>query len=169
MREGRKVRATLSIGIQRDRTRRRSSPPAELLAEAEIARSEAKERGRDRFAVDRPGGDGDGSVRSRALSWVERLREALDHDGFVLYEQPILTWPGRVDRSELLIRLLDDDGGIVLPGAFLGAAERYGLIKAIDRWVIGRAIELLAERQAAGHSAPGWTSTSQARRSPTRR
>ena len=135
VRDGRKVRATLSMGI------RAIEPEAELtaaeqLAEAEIARNEAKERGRDRFAVS--GRDVQRLARSHALSWVERLREALENDGFVLYEQPILDLArGRVDRSELLIRLLDADGQIVLPGAFLGAAERYGLIKAIDRWVIG--------------------------------
>ncbi len=153
VRDTRKVRATLSMGI------RAIEPEAELtaaeqLAEAEIARNEAKERGRDRFAVS--GRDLQGSARSHALTWVERLREALENDGFVLYEQPILDLAaGRVDRSELLIRLLDSDGEIVLPGAFLGAAERYGLIKAIDRWVIGRAIRLLADRHASGHERSG--------------
>ncbi|HEY6890340.1 MAG TPA: PAS domain S-box protein [Solirubrobacter sp.] len=153
VRDGRRVRATLSMGI------RAIEPETELtfaeeLAEAEIARNDAKERGRDRFAVS--GRDVVGSARSRALSWVERLREALENDGFVLYEQPILDLArNRVDRSELLIRLLDEDGQIVLPGAFLGAAERYGLINAIDRWVIGGAIRLLAERHASGHERSG--------------
>jgi diguanylate cyclase (GGDEF)-like protein/PAS domain S-box-containing protein len=149
MRDGRKVRATLSIGLRAIEPEAELTP-AEQLAEAEIARNEAKERGRDRYAVS--GRNIRGSARSHALSWVERLREALEDDGFVLYEQPILDLAaGRVDRSELLIRLRAQDGGIVLPGAFLGAAERYGLIKSIDRWVIGRAIRLLADRQAAGH------------------
>jgi diguanylate cyclase (GGDEF)-like protein/PAS domain S-box-containing protein len=153
VREGRRVRATLSMGI------RAIEPETELtfteeLAEAEIARNDAKERGRDRFAVS--GRDVVGSARLRALSWVERLREALENDGFVLYEQPILDLArNRVDRSELLIRLLDSDGQLILPGAFLGAAERYGLIKAIDRWVIGGAIRLLAERHAFGHERLG--------------
>jgi diguanylate cyclase (GGDEF)-like protein/PAS domain S-box-containing protein len=151
-REGRPVRATLSIGI-REIEPEAQLTPAEQLAEAELARAEAKERGRDRFAVS---GRGDGTARTRALSWVERLREALEHDRFVLYEQPILDLELRViDRSELLIRLHDGDGGLVLPGAFLPAAERYGLIKAIDRWVTARAIRLLAARQAAGHERVG--------------
>jgi EAL domain-containing protein (putative c-di-GMP-specific phosphodiesterase class I) len=151
-RQGRKVRASLSIGIREIEPAARLTP-AEQLAEAELARTEAKERGRDRFAVS---GRGGGTARSRALSWVERLREALERDRFVLYEQPILDLArGVVDRSELLIRLRDGDDGIILPGAFLGAAERYGLIKAIDRWVIARAIRLLAARQAAGHERVG--------------
>jgi diguanylate cyclase (GGDEF)-like protein/PAS domain S-box-containing protein len=152
-RAGRKVRASLSIGI-REIEPAAQLTPAEQLAEAELARNEAKERGRDRFAVSGRGGGG--TARSRALSWVERLREALEHDRFVLHEQPILDLArGVVDRSELLIRLLDSDGGLVLPGAFLPAAERYGLIKAIDRWVIARAIRLLAARHAAGHERVG--------------
>jgi diguanylate cyclase (GGDEF)-like protein/PAS domain S-box-containing protein len=153
VRDGRKVRATLSMGIRAIEPEAELTP-AEQLAESEIARNDAKERGRDRFAVS--GRDVHGSARSRALTWVERLREALENDRFVLYEQPILDLAAdRVDRSELLIRLLGEDGQIVLPGAFLGAAERYGLIKAIDRWVIGRAIRLLAERHAAGHPRLG--------------
>jgi diguanylate cyclase (GGDEF)-like protein/PAS domain S-box-containing protein len=153
VREGRRVRATLSVGI-REIEPEAELTPAEQLAEAEIARNEAKERGRDRFAVS--GRDAASSARTRALSWVERLRDALEHDGFVLFEQPILDLArDRVDRSELLIRLLDGEGGVIAPGAFLGAAERYGLIKAIDRWVIGRAIRLLAERQAQGHDRLG--------------
>ena len=103
---------------------------------------------------------------------MERLRDALERDGFVLYEQPILDLErGVVDRSELLIRMLDGDGdgGIILPGAFLGAAERYGLIKAIDRWVIARAIRLLAGARPPATTVSGSTSTSQASRSPTRR
>jgi diguanylate cyclase (GGDEF)-like protein/PAS domain S-box-containing protein len=152
-RDGRKVRATLSLGIRAIEPEAELTP-AEQLAEAEIARNDAKERGRDRYAVS--GRNIRGSARAHALTWVERLREALENDGFVLYEQPILDLAaGRVDRSELLIRLLDADGEIVLPGQFLGAAERYGLIKAIDRWVIGRAIRLLADRHAAGHERLG--------------
>jgi diguanylate cyclase (GGDEF)-like protein/PAS domain S-box-containing protein len=149
VRDSRKVRATLSMGIRAIEPDAELTP-AEQLAEAELARNDAKERGRDRFAVS--GRDVHGSARAHALTWVERLREALENDGFVLYEQPILDLAaGRVDRSELLIRLLDGDREIVLPGAFLGAAERYGLIKSIDRWVIGRAIRLLADRHASGH------------------
>ena len=125
MRAGRKVRASLSIGI-REIEPEAELTPAEQLAEAEIARHEAKERGRDRFAVS--GRHGGGTARTRALSWVERLREALEHDRFVLYEQPILDLArGVCDRSELLIRLLDADGGLILPGAFLG---RRGTLRA---------------------------------------
>ena len=63
-----------------------------------------------------------------ALSWVGRIRDALDEDRLVLYSQPIvpLVW-GR-PAEEVLLRMVDRDGNIVLPGEFLPAAEKYGLI-----------------------------------------
>jgi PAS domain S-box-containing protein len=78
-----------------------------------------------------------------ALTWVTRIREALQHDRFRLHAQPIIDLAtGDVVQHELLIRMLDDDGGIIPPGAFLPVAEQYGLIGEIDRWVIARAAEI---------------------------
>jgi EAL domain-containing protein (putative c-di-GMP-specific phosphodiesterase class I) len=88
------------------------------------------------------------------MRWAERIRDALETDRFVLYEQPILSLAdARVDRAELLIRMRPDDPDdeLVAPAAFLPIAERYGHIRAIDRWVVREAIVLLSERQAAGN------------------
>jgi PAS domain S-box-containing protein len=83
-----------------------------------------------------------------ALTWIGRIRAALDDDRFVLHAQPIVdVATGATVQHELLIRMLDDDGAIVPPGLFLPVAEQYGLIREIDRWVISRAAELVA----AGH------------------
>ncbi|WP_164248238.1 EAL domain-containing protein, partial [Stenotrophomonas maltophilia] len=51
------------------------------------------------------------------------------------------------DRRELLLRLRDESGALVPPGSFLPAAERYGLMPLIDRWVVRRAFEIIAERK----------------------
>ncbi|MCL5045651.1 MAG: EAL domain-containing protein, partial [Actinobacteria bacterium] len=56
----------------------------------------------------------------------------------------------QVTHYELLLRLIGEDGQVVLPGAFLGVAERFGLIHDIDRWVVWHAIELLADQERAG-------------------
>jgi EAL domain-containing protein (putative c-di-GMP-specific phosphodiesterase class I) len=79
--------------------------------------------------------------------WLARLRRALREDLFVLHYQPILSLEsGKVDHYEALVRLADDpDAPPLAPGAFLPAAERYGLIREIDRMVISRAVRLLAE------------------------
>ena len=78
--------------------------------------------------------------------WLERLRRALREDSFVLHYQPILTLQsGEVSHYEALVRLADEPGAPPLaPGAFLPAAERYGLIREIDRVVVSKAVAMLA-------------------------
>jgi PAS domain S-box-containing protein len=81
-----------------------------------------------------------------ALASVGRVRDALAEDRFVLYAQPIVdVQTGATVRHELLLRMIDVDGSIVAPIAFLPAAEQYGLIVEIDRWVVRHAIELAAQ------------------------
>jgi PAS domain S-box-containing protein len=77
--------------------------------------------------------------------WLGRIRDALDEDRMVLYAQPIVDLHTKeVVQCELLLRMRDDDGSIVLPGEFLAVAERYGLIAEIDRWVIRQAVRIAA-------------------------
>jgi PAS domain S-box-containing protein len=83
------------------------------------------------------------------LAWIERIRDALDQDRFVLYAQPIVEIAsGRTVQHELLIRMIDHDGAPVLPGLFLPVAESYGSISEIDRWVLRQTVRLAA----AGHA-----------------
>jgi len=144
----RTVRAAASIGVTVIDGQDVSSE--QLLAAADLAMYEAKEAGRERVSVN-VGGAGLSSIRSR-LAWSERIREALDDDGFRLWEQPILNLAtGACDRSELLIRMIDPlDGTVIAPGQFLDAAERLGQIQSIDRWVFREAVALLALRRAGG-------------------
>jgi EAL domain-containing protein (putative c-di-GMP-specific phosphodiesterase class I) len=79
-----------------------------------------------------------------ALSWLGRIRDALDEDRMVLYSQPIIAASGEVASEELLLRMMSRTGEIILPGAFLPVAEKYGLITEIDRWVAVHAIRLAA-------------------------
>jgi diguanylate cyclase (GGDEF)-like protein/PAS domain S-box-containing protein len=119
----------------------------ELLAAADIATYRAKEGGRDRFHLQGPADESD--MRTR-LSWSERVRDALEHDRFVLHAQPILDLrSGEVARHELLLRMFDRNE-LIMPSAFLHVAEEFGSIKSVDRWVIGKAIELVQERSELG-------------------
>jgi diguanylate cyclase (GGDEF)-like protein/PAS domain S-box-containing protein len=144
------VRSAVSIGV--------SLIPAglvansdHLMAEADLAMYEAKRAGRDRIWMVEAAGVALGELRSH-LACTENIRMALEEGGFRMWEQPILNLTtGNCDRSELLLRMIDpSDGSIVPPGRFLAAAERFGLIQSIDRWVFGQAVRLLAIRQAAG-------------------
>jgi EAL domain-containing protein (putative c-di-GMP-specific phosphodiesterase class I) len=77
--------------------------------------------------------------------WLARLRRALAEDLFVLHYQPIVSLrDGQVTHYEALVRLADEpDGRLVAPGCFLPAAERYGLIRDVDRMVIDKVTALL--------------------------
>jgi EAL domain-containing protein (putative c-di-GMP-specific phosphodiesterase class I) len=78
--------------------------------------------------------------------WLARLRRALEQQLFVLHYQPIVSLrDGGVSHYEALVRLADEpDGKLVAPGRFLPAAERYGLIREIDRMVLAQVAALLA-------------------------
>ncbi|MDQ6810691.1 MAG: EAL domain-containing protein [Actinomycetota bacterium] len=84
--------------------------------------------------------------------WLARLRKALAEDSFLLHYQPIISLAdGRVSHREALIRLADEPGGaLVAPSRFLPAAERYGLIRDIDRMVLEKVLTVLADRPACG-------------------
>ncbi len=85
--------------------------------------------------------------------WLARLRRALDESLFAVHYQPIVSLTdGRPSHYEALVRLADEpSGGLVAPGRFLPAAERYGLIRDIDRLVLARVATLLGGR--GDHSA----------------
>lgn len=143
---GAPLRVTTSIGLTAVGDRQVTGQ--ELLVEADVALYEAKEGGRDAVGVYAPGEGRRGGLQV-SLPWVERIRGALEQGRFVLYEQPIVDLhTGRISQHELLLRMREEDGTIVAPGVFLPIAERFGLIGAIDRWVIGEAIRLCGEPRA---------------------
>ena len=80
-----------------------------------------------------------------ALTWIGRIREAIEEDRLVLFTQPIRPLSDAHRPSEeLLVRMIGRDGSVVLPGSFLPVAEKYGLIVEIDRWAIAQAIRRAA-------------------------
>lgn len=83
--------------------------------------------------------------------WAQRICAALEHDRFVLYEQPLVELcSGAVARHEILLRMVADDGEHIAPMAFLPTAEQAGLVQAIDAWVIRNAIDLIARQARRG-------------------
>lgn len=134
------ITVTTSIGIACF-TNLGSDDAKSLLARADRALYEAKDNGRDRYYIasshPRP------TEYESRLGWEERIRNALAEDGFVLHLQPIIDLRTReVAMYETLLRMKDDHG-LTQPGAFLGIAERNGLIHEIDRWVVSAALDLL--------------------------
>ncbi|HEY1360520.1 MAG TPA: EAL domain-containing protein [Thermoleophilaceae bacterium] len=143
---GRSMRMTTSLGIAE--FREHGTTAEELLAAADMAMYAAKEAGRDRLSVYEPGSE---TAAANSASWIDRIRRALDEDRFELHAQPILDIAkDEVSQHELLIRMLDEDGELVPPAAFLGVAERFGLVQSIDRWVVAQAIRLMERELQAG-------------------
>jgi Amt family ammonium transporter len=128
---------------------------AEALSRADAACFAAKDTGRNRVHVYDPD-NREERLRKGQMKWVTRIQRALDEDRFELYFQGIapLANPGDVDSHfEILLRMKDDacaEGETVPPGAFIPAAERYGLMPEIDHWVVDHTLRWLAAYQAAG-------------------
>ncbi len=118
-----------------------------LLAAADAACYAAKEAGRNRVHAYQPD-DSHLLEQQGQMRWVSRLQAALDEDRLRLYAQPIVSLqPAEAQRAhfEILIRL-EEAGELIQPGAFLPAAERYGLMPRIDHWVVRHTLAWLRDR-----------------------
>jgi len=124
----------VSIGLVEISEHSRSM--TELLIAADQACYLAKEQGRNRVHVYRES-DVMLARRQGEMQWVARLNEALEKDQFRLFSQPIVALDdGAPGHQEVLMRIASPGGGMILPGAFIPAAERYDLMVPIDRWVV---------------------------------
>src|SRR6185312_13026523 len=95
--------------------------------------------------------------RKDEMGWIGRIHRVLEERRFVLYSQKILPLGENAqgeEHHELLLRMLDSDGSIVPPMAFIPAAERYNLMPTIDRWVIHEALSRYSELRPS-HSPHG--------------
>jgi diguanylate cyclase (GGDEF)-like protein len=83
-------------------------------------------------------------------AWLNLVKDALAHEGFSLFFQPIISIMGEEGEFYEILLRLNGPKGEIAPGFFLPIAERNGLMPAIDRWVISHAIKVLAEREREG-------------------
>jgi diguanylate cyclase (GGDEF)-like protein/PAS domain S-box-containing protein len=126
---------------------------SDILRMADAACYVAKDKGRNRIHIYTPE-DKELAQRHGEIGWVARIQKALDEQRFVLYSQEIRPLgknaePGR--HHELLLRMIENDK-IVPPMAFIPAAERYGLMPLLDRWVIKTAFAHHAATHLPGDS-----------------
>ncbi len=134
--EGRIFQIGVSIGVVPITAATESV--GQLLSQVDVACYTAKDLGRNQVHVYHRQ-DGEPARRHNEIRRAAELRETLEQGRFCLYSQPIValapaTYPSA--HCELLLRLVGTEGELLLPQAFIPAAERYGLMAAIDRWVI---------------------------------
>ena len=117
---------------------------AALLSAADSACAAAKEAGRNRIHSFQEN-DIDLMRRRREMQWAARINNALEENRFELFRQTIqpLQMEEEGAHYEILLRMRDEQGGIISPGLFIEAAERYGITPGIDRWVIRSAFRWL--------------------------
>ena len=150
--KGRPFMTTVSIGLVQI-----SQTPTTLetsLRAADMACYMAKEKGRNRVQVYHAD-DSELSLRFGEMAWVQRLHMALEENRFCLYAQeisPLGSADGGSGHIEILLRLHDEAGRIILPDSFIPAAERYGLMTSLDRWVVENVFRIIARCM---HEHPG--------------
>ncbi|WP_339427433.1 MULTISPECIES: EAL domain-containing protein [unclassified Pseudomonas] len=142
--KGRPFMTTVSVGLVH-----LGQTPTTLetsLRAADMACYMAKEKGRNRVQVYHAD-DSELSLRFGEMAWVQRLHMALEENRFCLYAQEISPL-GQTDAGnghiEILLRLHDEAGRIILPDSFIPAAERYGLMTSLDRWVVENVFKIIA-------------------------
>ena len=114
----------------------------QVLAAADTACYAAKDQGRHRVHVYRED-DTHVARRHGEMQWVARVKRALAEDRFVLEAQTIEPLAGGRRLIEILVRMRDENGRLVPPGAFLPAVGRFNLTARLDRWVVAATFDWL--------------------------
>ncbi len=122
----------------------------ELLSNVDIAMYQAKEHGRNRYVLfDQASGAMRGT--HKRVHWSMKLREAIDDDRLLLFSQPVVRLSDqKVMHHEILLRLRDDEGKIVMPGNFIEIAESIGMIKELDMRVVEKLLLYMHQHDQLG-------------------
>lgn len=143
--ENQSTSLTCTIGLTE--IERENASVTTLLEEVEKACREGRAAGGNRLHVTQ---DSSASIRTRETDeiWAQRLRDALMRNRLRLVHQPVSSLTEEIDGVfDTRVRLLDEHDQMVLPSEFLPAAERAGMVKNIDRWVIGASLSFCAAKE----------------------
>ena len=126
----------------------------DVLVSADLAMYDAKEAGRNQVALHVRGEHAQARMSGR-ITWAERIRVAIEEDRFTHVAQPIYDLAtGAVTQFEVLLRMLDDHGDLIPPGAFLSTAERLGMMHQIDAMTVARSMRAVAAHGDSGAGRP---------------
>jgi diguanylate cyclase (GGDEF)-like protein/PAS domain S-box-containing protein len=142
--EGRNFSTGVSIGIVAIGPKTES--PQSALSAADAACYVAKDMGRNRIHVYQPY-DEEINRQQGEMRLVTTIESAIDHQRFSLMQQPIMSLSSHSigdEHIEVLVRMQDEGGAMIMPDAFIPAAERYNIMHSVDRWVIREAFRWLS-------------------------
>ena len=117
----------------------------QVLSAADSACYVAKEQGRNRVHLYQPD-DHAMAARYGEMQWVHRIQRGFEDRRFHLFHQPIKACTAGPEMSEILLRLRGEDGELLSTPSFIAAAERYHLIRTIDRWVVEEALQAIGRK-----------------------
>ena len=140
--EDRSFKLTVSIGVVPITAE--NEDVGTILNAADAACQAAKESGRNRIHSFEAN-DIELMRRRREIQWAARINNALEENRFELFRQTILPLQAseQGEHYELLLRMRDESGALVAPDLFISAAERYGIMPNVDRWVVENALRWL--------------------------
>ncbi|HEC18562.1 MAG TPA: EAL domain-containing protein [Gammaproteobacteria bacterium] len=119
----------------------------DLLVQADVACHLAKRSGRNRVHIYESADKENMAAMTEDMGWAGKIKTAIEQDLFCLACQPIMELKTQqVFRQEVLLRMRDENGGLILPAGFIASAERFGLMRAVDNWVVSHAIESLGRQ-----------------------
>jgi diguanylate cyclase (GGDEF)-like protein/PAS domain S-box-containing protein len=149
--DGRPFKISASIGLVANIGV--TSNAEDVFRAADVACYLAKDKGRNRVELHEASG-AEILRRVSEMGWVHKIRDALNKGHLCLFAQRIsaLQSESEGEHFELLVRMRDEQGKLVAPGSFIPAAERYGLMPSIDRWVVNAAFMNLARITAVSPS-----------------
>lgn len=144
--KGRAVDIGCSIGVAM--LGRDLADGQEVLAKADLACHVAKQQGRNRHHCYQPEDEQSTARLAAEIGYGKLVRDALSNESLVLVFQPIVELPsGRPRLHEVLVRMRNADGSLLLAGAFITEAERLGLAPEIDGWVVRNTFAAMASGQ----------------------
>ena len=126
---------------------------ATLLSNVDIAMYQAKDNGRNRVRLHDHNPDDLRGTHKR-VHWARELREVLDENRVILCSQPVVRLTDRTAvHQEILVRILDRNGSMVLPGQFIEVAESLGMAQEIDLRVVSKVIDVLQGPEYRGRKS----------------
>jgi diguanylate cyclase (GGDEF)-like protein/PAS domain S-box-containing protein len=119
----------------------------DLLVQADVACHLAKRSGRNRVHLYELSDQENMAAMTEDMGWAGKIKNAIEQNLFCLACQPIMDLESKqIFRQEVLLRMMDETGALIQPAGFIASAERFGLMRSVDNWVVNHAIESLGKQ-----------------------